>query len=292
MKIGSDTHRDLFCNHFVATFTPYEPTRLPWPELSDQDLLRLRSVPFWQEVLYTERRAGAIVKEFANALDDPVIRKAVELQGFEETRHAELLREMIRRYGIKVDEQTLEPLSSDVETAFKDFGFGECLDSFLGFGAFKLARNSGFLPEGLFNIFETLMFEETRHIVFFINWMAWSSVREGRSWRRHLASLRFYGRALRRLASTVRRANELEAGKEFTATQVDQFLEGFTFRTFLEECYRENRRRMSAFDAELLRPTFLPRLADVALLSLRIWCRGGERKDNQSGRSSVPDREP
>lgn len=271
MKIGSDAHRDLFCNHFIATFTPYAPATLPWPELDDEELLRLRTVPFWQEVLYTERRAGMIVQQFATTLADPVIRGAVELQGFEETRHAELLREMIRRYGVEVVEQPLEPLTVDVEIAFKDFGFGECLDSFLGFGAFKFARQSHFFSESLFNIFETLMFEETRHIIFFINWMAWSSVRKGHGWRRHLSSLRFYNRALRRLVRTVRRANDLDAGKEFTATQVEQFLEGFTFRRFLEDCYRENRRRMSEFDAELLRPTFLPRLVDVALSSLQIW---------------------
>jgi hypothetical protein len=275
MKIGSDSHRDLFCRHFVATFTSYEPATLPWPELSGQDLLRLRKVPFWQEVLYTERRAGAIVTAFAATVQDPVIRNAIELQGFEETRHAELLREMIHRYGIDVVEHPLAPLPSDSETAFKDFGFGECLDSFLGFGAFKLARESHFLPESLFKIFETLMFEETRHIVFFVNWMAWSSVRHGRGWLRHLSSLRFYGRALRRLAGTVRRANDLGEGKEFSATEINSFLEEFTFRTFLEDCYRENRRRMSEFDVELLRPTFLPRLADVALSSLRLWHWGG-----------------
>jgi len=28
---------------------------------------------------------------------------------------------------------------------------------------------------------------------------------------------------------------------------------------------------MSEFDAELLRPTFLPRLADASLSSLRLW---------------------
>jgi hypothetical protein len=48
-------------------------------------------------------------------------------------------------------------------------------------------------------------------------------------------------------------------------------LEDFAFRKFLENCYGENRRRMSKFDAELLRPTFLPRLAEAALSSLRLW---------------------
>ena len=60
------------------------------------------------------------------------------------------------------------------------FGFGECMDSFLGFGAFKTARQSEFLPESMFEIFDVLMYEETRHIVFFINYMAWREVQRGR----------------------------------------------------------------------------------------------------------------
>ena len=75
----------------------------------------------------------------------------------------------------------LDPMPADIETAFKDFGFGECMDSFLGFGVFKIAREAGFLPEEMFAIFDTLMYEETRHIVFFVNWMAWRQVQQGRA---------------------------------------------------------------------------------------------------------------
>ena len=272
MIIGSNAHRDLFCNHFLATFSPYEPATLPWPELSDVELARLRAVPFWQEVLHTERRAGAIVKAFALSLADPLLRQAVDLQGYEETRHAELLREMIRRYHIPVQEPSLEPIATNIETAFKDFGFGECLDSFLGFGAFRLARESAFLPESMFDIFETLMFEETRHVVFFINWMAWQGARAGHGWARHLSAVRFYGRAIKRLIATVR-GGEKQAteARDFSATQASAFLEGFTFGNFIEQCYAENTRRMSQFDADLLRPSFMPRLAGAALLSLRAW---------------------
>jgi len=49
----------------------------------------------------------------------------------------------------------VEDVSDNVETRFKDFGFGECMDSFPGFGVFKIALAVGvFLPKDMFNIFE------------------------------------------------------------------------------------------------------------------------------------------
>jgi len=280
MKIGSDAHKDLFCRLFVESYTAFDPEQLPWPVLDSDGLARLRAVPFWQEVLHTELRAGRIVNAFAPHVADPALREAVAMQGLEEARHAELIRVMIRRYGIQVTEQPPDPLPADIETAFIDFGFGECLDSFLGFGAFKIARQSQFLPETMFSIFETLMYEETRHIVFFINWMAWREAQHGRSapWLRHPNSLRYYGRALRRLIGTVRRGAEVNDGKDFSATQAGVFLEGFTFRRFIEDCHAENLRRMSVFDQELLRPRFMPALAEVALSALRVWHFGGRRR--------------
>src|SRR5487761_593697 len=273
VELGSTAHRDLFCEHFKATYQHYEPDKLPWPELDAAALGRLRAVPFWQEVLHTELRAGLIVKQFTETVEDPVLKEAIALQGFEEARHADLIRVMIKRYGIDVQEHALDPLPADITTAFKDFGFGECVDSFLGFGVFKIARQSGFLPESMFAIFDTLMYEETRHIVFFVNWMAYNEARRGRAagWRRGLTSLRFYIRALKRLVGTARRGAQINDGKEFSATQASVFLDGFTFRRFLEGCYAENARRMQEFDQGLLRPHFLPKLADVALSSLRLW---------------------
>ena len=64
MKIGSDEHKELFCRDFVASHDPYEPERLPWPELDEASLARIRGVPFWEEVYYAERRAGALIAAF------------------------------------------------------------------------------------------------------------------------------------------------------------------------------------------------------------------------------------
>ncbi|MBM9402753.1 hypothetical protein JUN65_14305 [Gluconacetobacter azotocaptans] len=274
IEAGSEAHKDLFCRQFVATHQVFDPETLPWPELTDEELARLRTIPFWQEVYHTERRAGAIVDAFTPQIDDPVVREAVALQGLEEARHARLIRVMIDRYGLDATEQPIETFPADLETAFIDFGFGECLDAFLGFGAFKNARQSHFLPEGLFEIFDVLMFEETRHIVFFINYMAWRERQRGLGRvRRALKSTRFYGRALGRLLAMVRRGQQPNDGRDFAVTQANVFLDEFSFAQFVEDCYRENARRMKEFDPDLMQPRLLPAMADLALRGMRLWDR-------------------
>jgi hypothetical protein len=272
MKIGTDEHKQRFCEKFIASHDPYDPEALPWPELDDEALERLRAIPFWPEVLHTERRAGAIVEAYGATIGDPLVRSAVMLQGFEEARHARLLRLMIRRYGIAAEEGPLETLNPDLYRAFADFGYGECLDAFLGFGVFKIARRASYLPEPMFAIFETLMHEENRHIVFFVNWMAWDQARRGRgvAWLRSAVALRYYLRAIGRLLGTVRRGQAANGGTDFSATQASVFIDGFSLHDLVEECCAEHARRMRAFDPDLLQPQFLPRLAAVALAGLRL----------------------
>ena len=274
IKVGSIAHKELFCRQFIESHIDYDPPKLPWPDLTEAEHGRLRDVPFWQEVYHTERRAGAIVAAFTPHVKDPLVREAVALQGVEETRHAKLLSTMIERYAIDATEQPIENLPAKLETAFIDFGFGECLDAFLGFGAFKTAREHKFLPEGMFEIFDVLMLEETRHIVFFINYMAWRQVQQGRGLVpiRTLTNAYFYARAAKRLTGMIggKRNND---GRAFAVTQSSMFLDGFSFRDFVEDCYRENARRMEDFDPDLLQPRLLPSIADMAAVGLRIWDR-------------------
>src|SRR5258708_17054595 len=244
MKIGSPEHRDTFCKHFMQTYTEFDPDTLPWPDLDEAALTRLKSVPFWEEVFYTERRAGAIVAEFVKTVKDPVMKEAVALQGFEEARHAKLIRVMIEKYGIDAAERPLEDVSENVETRVKDFGFGGCIDSFLGFGVFKIAMQSEFLPKEMFTIFETLMYEETRHIVFFVNWIAYNQAQKGVLARLMLpfTDFRYYMHALGRMVGTAKRGKDLNDGKEFTATQASVFLDAFTSPPFLHDSSSSNRR--------------------------------------------------
>lgn len=270
MYIGSELHKERFCRQFIDSHGDFDPERLPWPELDDASLERMRAIPFWEEVLHTERRAGRIVAAFAGTISDPLVRAAIELQGFEEERHARFLEAMIRRYGLAAEEKEVEPIGPSLYKAFVDFGYGECLDSFLGFGVFKIARQSGFLPDRLFEIFDMLMLEETRHIVFFVNWMAWQQAMRGRGapWLRAVASAHYYARAIGRLLATIHRGRSAKDGTDFSATQASVFLNGFTFRRLLEACYAENKRRMANVEPNLLRPRLLSDLAGAALITM------------------------
>src|SRR5256885_2586323 len=155
MKIGSQEHRDAFCAHFTQTYIEYDPKALAWPALDDGALHRLQSVPFWDEVFYTERRAGAIVGAFTETVSDPILKAALALQGEEETRHANLIRVMIDKYRLDATERPVEDLGPNSETRFKDFGFAECLDSFLGFGLCKIAWQAASLLSQRLRIFDT-----------------------------------------------------------------------------------------------------------------------------------------
>ena len=203
---------------------------------------------------------------------DVVLREALELQAFEETRHARIIRQMIQRYELPADEPRVE-IPADALDAFIDFGFEECLDSFGAFGLFKLAREHLPIPGPLFDIFDRVMQEEASHIVFFLNWFAYRQANRGMAPRavRQLEALRRYGRALRKLAGLAR-SGDTEEGKDFIINGAEAFVDNLTPAIVLAACLEENTRRLAGFDRRLLVPQLAPRLARVALGVLR-WRR-------------------
>ncbi len=263
MKLGSEEHKQLFCQDFIASHLNYEPEQIAFPDLNEVELDRLRQIPFWQIALSTEREAGMMVSAMANTIDDPEIRAAIALQGEEEARHARLIECLIRHYNLQVEEPPAPILPKNITQAFTDFGFGECLDSFFAFGMFGLARQAKYLPESMFTLFDPILHEEARHIVFFINWITYVQAQKGRSdWLRGAHSFLHYGRALFNLGTMVL-SNDDKGG--FTATGAKTFVDDLTLPQFLSATIRENQQRMSQFDDRLLEPRLLPRLAAIAL---------------------------
>jgi hypothetical protein len=274
MRIGSDEHKELFCRSFIATHRPYDPRDLPWPELDRESLQRLRGIPFWSTALQVETNAGVMVSGFAQSLQDPLIREAVALQGFEEDRHARLIATMVQQYGLTAERG--EPNPAITERAFIDFGYEECLDSFFGFGIYRIARQIEFLPDSLTSLFARLLNEEARHIVFFVNWIAYERLRQGRGAYPVQVLLAGYGycRALIGLAKTATRSQN---GSGFLAADAGNTFSGLTLDSFLEACVVENNVQMAVMDARLLQPRLLPGVARGALEAIAMWRRAGER---------------
>jgi hypothetical protein len=269
MEIGTTYHRDLFCANFIETHRPFEPENLPWPRLEGALLDRLRAFPLWSYARTIERRAGQMVTAFAQTVEDPVIREAVALQGYEETRHARLMQHVLDRYGIHAPDLQTPPAPATRED-FVVFGYGECTDSFLGFGAFALARQKQLFPESILSIFDQILYEEARHITFFVNWFRYEEKRAGRDrfGERHLAALRGCFSAVKGALSGERGGVAPEFPAD-AAAEFSDFIEGLTPVGFLEAALAENRRFLSRLDPRLPKPGLVPTLALLALLGLR-----------------------
>lgn len=269
LVVGSEAHKRLFCRTFIETHDPYAPSDVVWPEIDADGRAHLMSLPIWDEAVNTERETAQKVQRMADAESDPLMREAIALQGFEEHRHAALLDLFTQRYGIPVKRRSAEPEAADPSWTFIRTEYGECFDAFFAFGLFSLARESGFFPEPLVKLFDPVMQEEARHVLFFVNWIAYQRANRP-LWRRPLLDAR------RLLALLLQSLSRIRTAFDLSGTEQDNFtmkshasLGEFSIRGFLETCLRENERRLGLYDRALLRPRFAPQIAHIALRILR-----------------------
>jgi hypothetical protein len=174
---GSEEHKQLFCRTFIETHDPYDPAQLPFPEIDADSRASLLSLPIWDEAVNTERETALKVQRMSAVESDPLVREAIALQGFEEHRHAALLDLLTQRYDIPVKRRTEDLNGEDPSWAFIRTEYGECFDAFFAFGLFAIARDSGFFPPPLVTLFDPVMQEEARHVLFFVNWIAYRRAR-------------------------------------------------------------------------------------------------------------------
>ena len=261
MRIGSNEHKELFCRSFINSHEPYEPAELPWPQLDDASLELLRSVPVWSMALQVEVNAGATLEQFANTQPDPLIQQALRLQGYEEDRHGRMLSTMIERYGLDGEAEPAAPYGG--RQAFIDFGYNECLDSFAGFGVFRIAREVKLVPDALTSLFARVLYEEARHIVFFVNWITYERCVRGYG----AAPLQVLPTAIgyvRALKKTVGRAGATSSSDKGMAAAGD-VISGLTLQKFIQAALDENAMHMATFDPRLLQPRVVPTLARIVL---------------------------
>jgi hypothetical protein len=261
--------RRLLGQFFLDTHVEYVPEQIQWPALGEEELTRLRSLPFWQEAVSTENVTSNTVAAAAALEADPLVRQAIELQGFEEMRHARLLVALTSHYRIAVEPPApFTPRS--LESDFLFAGFGECFDSFFAFGLWALARESGFFSAALMNVFEPVMQEEARHILFFVNWLKYRRAQLP-WWRRPLFRLRCAGIILKQVASRVKTARTMgkpqpagaASSENFTLKAHQDLGTDVTLHRLLGLCLSENERRMAEYDVRLKRPRLVPGIARV-----------------------------
>jgi hypothetical protein len=268
--IGSADHKELFCRFFIDSHLPFKPAELCWPELDQAARGRLAALPIWEEAVRTEAATALTVLTMGKREKDPLLSQAISLQGFEEGRHAEILGMLTRRYGIKVPPHAPVP-PPNPEWAFMRIGYGECFDSFFAFGLFALARDSGFFPPDLVSLFEPIMQEEARHIIFHINWVTYNQAqlpyarRPSYVFRRGLA---IWLQLLSRLKTALRIKGASDRSQDNFTMKAHSAFGDITPREFLELCLNENEKRLAGYDSRLLRPAFVPNVARAILPTL------------------------
>jgi hypothetical protein len=263
LATGSEAHKTLFCRVLLDTFNPYKPAVIDWPKLEQDVRDRLVNLPIWDIAVQTEGRARLNVASYAALVADPLLRQAIELNAYEEGRHKHVLASLAEAYGIALAPEPPYPPPRDPEWAFMLTGYSECIDSFFAFGLFESARRSGFFPPELVDTFEPVLQEEARHILFFVNWAAWNR-RSMPLWRRPWFELKVFAVWLVLFWERLQLARDVGHGVQnhnFTMSGAKSVGDDLRPSQLIDLCLAENERRMSLYDARLLRPKAVPALA-------------------------------
>lgn len=273
LVIGSQEHKIAFCGVLLDTFDPYKPAVIAWPKLSEDARKRLTDLPFWDVAIETEGLASCRMKLMGETATDPLIKKAIDLNAFEEERHKYVIHHMLDFYNIPTGPEKSYTAGFDAEWYFLRTGYGECFDSFFAFGLFKMAQESGFFPPELVEVFEPVVREESRHILFFVNWVAYTA-----------ASKNIFARILFRMkclaalgVSALGRmslASANDGGKStdnFVAVGGETLTVGLTPRKLIEVALEENEKRMSLFNRHLTRPQMMPFIARNILKLMKMF---------------------
>jgi hypothetical protein len=278
--LGTQAHKRAFCRMLLDTHNPYRPSIVDWPPLDPEARDRLVSLPIWDIAMQTEGNASLRVLSYANTVADPLLREAIEIDGFEETRHKQVLSNLVAAYGILLAPEPEYLPPKHPEWGFLLAGFCECVDTFFAFGLFALAKRSGFFPPELVDTFEPVIQEEGRHIIFFVNWVAWHR-RNLPVWRRVFFAAKIVSVWAFLLWERIGFARGLDGGGGVQPGNTPQD-NNFVFTgsraigsgnvsaaAVIDICLSENERRFAGYDPRLLRPRLMPRLIRFARRFMR-----------------------
>src|SRR5262252_7686986 len=259
--LGSEEHKKLLCRTFIDTHDPFKPVEIQWPDLDAEGLARLKAMPVWNEATRTEAATAVKVQSLGDTEKDPLLAEAISLQGYEEGRHAEVLQLLTKHYGIPVTPFPPPEVPKDPTLAFLRTGYGECLDSFFAFGLFRLGVDAEIFPKALTDVFDQIMQEEARHILFIVNWAAYLRARRPVLLRpafdRLKGALAMAGGDDEKNDEKKSESGRDESQDGFTL-KTHSIFGDFSLRSFLQTCLAENDRRLSLYDPRLLRPMLVP----------------------------------
>ncbi len=272
IKPGSEAHYQMMTRLLEETYNPYKPAVLDWPVLDAETKARITSLPIWDIAVQTEIKASMRIEAFAKTVKSPALRAALLHMAGEERRHRDVLSRLVAAYDIQMQPDEDYVLPVDAEWGFMVTGYSECVDSFFAYGLFEMARRSGYFPRELVETFEPVVQEEGRHILFFTNWIAWHKANMP-LWRRPYFALKtaaVWAFLIWERIGIARDVDGLEgADANFTINGSKALSDEMDPAVLIDICLQEDKRRMAGYDARLLRPTTMPRLARLARLFVR-----------------------
>ncbi|MDE2266143.1 MAG: ferritin-like domain-containing protein, partial [Alphaproteobacteria bacterium] len=119
--------------------------------------------------------------------------------------------------------------------------------------------------------FEPVIHEEGRHILFYVNWVAWHR-RNMPLWRRPWFELKVLAVWAFLIWERIGIASNLDHGVQdnnFTVSGAEQLGVELKPAELMDLCLAENDRRLSAYDLRLLRPRFIPAMVRIARRFMR-----------------------
>ena len=272
IKFGDPTHFAMLTRLLLDTYNPYKPAVLDWPKLDPDTRARIVSLPIWDIAVQTEIKASARIEAFAKTVRDPQLRVALMHMAGEEARHRDVLSRLVAAYDIPMQPDEDYVLPNDAEWGFMVTGYSECIDSFFAYGLFEMANRSGYFPPELVETFEPVVQEEGRHILFFMNWIAWHKATMP-LWRRPYFALKtaaVWGFLIWERIGIARAVDGLEgADANFTMNGSKALSDEMDPAVLMDICLEQDKRRMAGYDPRLKRPTTMPKLTRLARLFIR-----------------------
>jgi hypothetical protein len=272
IRAGSEAHFAMLTRLLLETYNPYKPAVLNWPKLEPETLARITSLPIWDIAVQTEIKASMRIEAFARTVKSPALKAALLHMAGEEARHRDVLSRLVAAYEIPMQPEPVYRPPRDAEWGFMVTGYSECIDSFFAYGLFEMAKRSGYFPAELVETFEPVVQEEGRHILFFCNWIAWHKAAMP-LWRRPWFALKTAAVWGFLIWERIGIARDVDGGNandaNFTVNGSKALSDEMDPALLIDICLEEDRKRMAGYDARLLRPVTMPKLARFARLFIR-----------------------